>query len=145
VTSTHSTADYPNERPYREEWLSSLWERLSSVGAVTVVGGGQASPEHIEAMVFSVVSEWMFKPVKRIEDQALELLAQQGGVRQPVLGLQMQTRFGGGPERFGVLEQVDVLAYDEKKMKRLIKELKVREKIGVAMKVFDHSKSWAGI
>lgn len=137
MNATHSTADYPKERPYREEWLSSLWERLSSVGAVTVVGGRQASPEHIEAMVFSVVSDWMFRPVKRIEDQALEILAQQGGFRQPLLGVQMQTRFGGGPKRFGVSEQVDVLAYDEKKMKRLMKDLKVRGKNGVAMKVYE--------
>ncbi|GAQ79248.1 hypothetical protein KFL_000270070 [Klebsormidium nitens] len=121
---------YPNEQPYKHEWLSALWERLAATGDVTVVGGGQASPEHIEAMVFSVVSDWMFKPVGRIEDQAAAILAQQGGTKYPVLGLEMRTGYGGGPERFGDLGQVDVLAYDGKKMGRLIKDLRWAFKTG---------------
>ena len=93
-------------------------------------------------MVFSVVSDWMFKPVERIEDQAAEILAQQGGVKPPVLGLEMQTAHGGGPERFGSPGQVDVLAYDGKKMGRLVKDLRVREgkaRYILALAFWDHS------
>lgn len=92
------------------------------------MGGGQASPEHIEAMVFSVASDWMFKPVKRIEDQAAAILAQQGETKYPVLGVEMRTGYRGGPERFESLGQVDVLAFDGKKMGRLIKDLRVRKR-----------------
>lgn len=70
------------------KWFDALFERLRGSGSIQI--HGQESHAHKEFMLYSVLSKWTMRPVKRVQHLANRLAAEFPDVRGPVLGLHVR-------------------------------------------------------